>query len=66
MMLPKPIYESIPYLYVVGGVSAITTVDSFISFISGALMGASGVVIMFIRRNYRASLCELDSIKLHR
>lgn len=53
MNMPKPIYETLPVLYVIGGVAAISTVDSFMSFISGILLGASGVMIMFLRRNYR-------------
>lgn len=53
MTMPKPIYESLPMLYVVGGVAAISTVDSFMSFISGVLLGSSGVMIMCLRRDYR-------------
>lgn len=53
MNMPKPIYESLPVLYVIGGVAAITTVDSFMSFISGVLLGCSGIVIMCLRREYR-------------
>ena len=55
MNMPKPIYESLPILYVIGGVAAMSTVDSFMSFISGILLGASGVMIMFLRRDYRKS-----------
>lgn len=55
MNMPKPVYESLPILYVVGGVAAMATVDSFMSFISGILLGSSGVMIMFLRRNYRNS-----------
>ena len=55
MNMPKPIYESLPVLYVVGGVAAISTVDSFMSFISGILLGSSGVMIMCLRREYRRS-----------
>ena len=55
MEIPKPIYESLPILYVVGGVAAISTVDSFMSFISGILLVSSGVIIMFLRRSHRRS-----------
>ncbi len=55
MNMPKPVYESLPLLYVIGGVAAISTVDSFMSFISGILLGSSGVMIMLLRRNYRRS-----------
>ena len=53
MNMPKPIYESLPILYVISGVAAMSTVDSFMSFISGILLGASGVMIMFLRRDFR-------------
>jgi len=53
MKIPKPVYELLPVLYVAGGIAAISTVDSFMSFISGILLGISGVVVMVIRRNYR-------------
>lgn len=53
MHLPKPLYESLPVLYVLAGIAAIVTVDSFMSFISGILMGSSGVMILLLRRNYR-------------
>ena len=55
MMMPKAVYESLPALYVVAGVAAMSTVDSFMSFISGILLGSSGVMIMVLRRNYRQS-----------
>ena len=53
MNMPKPIYESLPILYVIGGIAAISTVDSFMSFISGILLGSSGVMIMCLRRDFR-------------
>jgi len=58
MNMPKPIYESLPILYVIGGVAAISTVDSFMSFISGVLLGSSGIMIMFLRRNHRKSITK--------
>ena len=53
MMIPKPVYELMPVLYVAGGIAAISTVDSFMSFVSGILLGVSGVAVMVVRRNYR-------------
>ena len=53
MNMPKPVYESLPILYVIGGIAAISTVDSFMSFISGILLGSSGVMIMCLRREHR-------------
>lgn len=56
MNMPKPVYESLPILYVIGGIAAISTVDSFMSFVSGILLGSSGVMIMYLRREYRNSV----------
>ena len=53
MTMPKPVYESLPALYVIGGVAAISTIDSFMSFVSGILLGCSGVLILIMRRDYR-------------
>lgn len=65
MHMPKPIYESLPILYVIGGVAAISTVDSFMSFISGILLGSSGVMILYLRRNFRNSESLLQKSKNH-
>ena len=63
MVLPKPVYEFIPTLYVVTGITAMSAVDSFMSFISGILMGGSGIAIMCLRRNYRAKNEELEKVR---
>ena len=55
-MLPKPVYELLPALYVLGGIAAMSTVESYLSFISGLLMGIAGVAVLLLRRNYRAKL----------
>lgn len=53
MRLPKFIYESYPVLYILGGIAAMLLVDSDVSFLSGLILGIGGVVILFMRRNYR-------------
>lgn len=63
MKLPKPVYESIPALYVLTGIIAISGIDSFMSFISGILMGGSGIAIMCLRRNHRIKR-ELEQIHI--
>lgn len=55
MRLPKSIYEVYPVLYVISGICAMSLVDSFMSFLSGLLLGFGGVGILFLRRNYRAT-----------
>ena len=63
MNLPKPVYESIPALYVITGITAMSVVDSFMTFISGVLMGGCGVAIMCLRRNYRIENEPIERFK---
>lgn len=55
MRLPRPIYESLPVAYVVGGIAAMLPGSTSLCFSCGLLLCLSGLVIMFIRRNYRAT-----------
>jgi len=52
--LPKIIYESYPVLYILGGITTMWLDSSGIAFASGLLLGLSGTIILFLRRNYRA------------
>ncbi len=52
-MIPKPIYEILPIIYVVGGILAMTSVRSLTSFISGLAIGVAGLSILWMRRKYR-------------
>ncbi len=58
-MLAKPVYETLPVLYIAGGVAAVSTVSSFMAIVSGALLAGSGFVILFLRRKNRTSHCRL-------
>lgn len=55
MRIPKLIYECYPVLYIVMGILAITTVESFVSLLSGIVLALGGIAILFIRRNYRVA-----------
>jgi hypothetical protein len=55
MRLPKSIYESYPVLYIIAGICAMSLVDSPVSFLSGLILGAGGISILFLRRNYRTT-----------
>lgn len=55
MRLPKFVYEIYPWLYVLGGSSAITLSDKTLALASGLVLTVSGVVILFLRRNYRST-----------
>ncbi|MFO8024632.1 hypothetical protein [Thiohalophilus sp.] len=52
-MLPKPIYEILPYFYVCCGIAAMLLLDSLMSFVCGLLMSVTGVLVMWLRRNHR-------------
>ncbi len=55
MRLPKLVYEVYPWLYVLGGAAAITLSDKTMALASGLVLLVSGVVILFVRRNYRST-----------
>ena len=54
MRLPKLIYECYPVLYILSGIATMSTVHSTVAFCSGLILGLSGTMILFLRRNYRA------------
>lgn len=63
MRLPKIIYEGYPILYVIGGIAAMSMVDSYLCVLSGFVLGAGGIAILFMRRNYRiikANLAQMS------
>ena len=53
MRLPKFLYELYPALYVIGGIAAISLVDSYVAQLSGIILATGGIAIMLMRRNYR-------------
>lgn len=52
-MIPKPIYELLPYLYVVSGTIAMLSELPLIGTLSGAALGMTGLLIIVKRREYR-------------
>lgn len=54
MQLPKIIYEAYPVLYILGGITTMCLVSSGVAFACGLVLGLSGTIILFLRRNYRA------------
>ena len=62
MWLPKPIYESLPYALILGGVALST--GSYLSdlqwlqsalLVGGSLIAVAGLVLLLKRRDYRLS-----------
>lgn len=60
MRLPKLIYELYPVIYILIGIGAMSMNDSFIAYCSGLTLGLSGIIILLLRRNYRAIRRHLE------
>ena len=55
MTIPKPIYETLPVLYVIAGIATIISTNDPVALGSGLLLAFAGLLILVIRRNYRAA-----------
>lgn len=54
-MIPAPLYESLPVLYVAGGIFAITALETLVATLSGTLLIMAGLMILYMRSIYRFS-----------
>lgn len=52
-MIPRPIYEALPFLYTGLGLASIMKIELVSGRISGALLFAAGVIIFTLRKEYR-------------
>lgn len=55
MVIPRPVYEILPVIYVGGGIACIGISTSTGALISSLLLAITGLLILIIRRNYRAA-----------
>ena len=55
-LLPRRLYELLPYLYILTGVVCAALIDSTIVLISSILLIIAGVFIFLMRRSFRKSL----------
>lgn len=53
--LPKPVYEALPLLYLLAAIALVAMVDSPWIFLSSALFGAAGVIVLGMRLSNRRS-----------
>lgn len=53
-MLPRTIYEILPFIYFPTGLAAIANLDTALGRISGALLLSAGVAIFTMRKLYRS------------
>jgi len=70
MWLARPVYESLPYLYALGGVALmcaswfVKAFWSLLLLVAGGAALLAGLVIWLKRRDYRAQQAEYDSRSL--
>jgi len=62
MLIPGPLYEALPAVYVSGGIVTAIAVESFLAMISGLSLGFAGVLIYILRRNYRMQRLSKQTI----
>jgi len=53
MRLPRPIYESIPVIYIAGGLVSLILIEAPFSVISAALFGCASWMVWRMRKDYR-------------
>ena len=64
-MLPKMIYELLPYLYLSIGVGSGVTISSTLVFIASALLMTAGVLVLAMRFSYRREIRRKKHSHLH-
>jgi hypothetical protein len=55
-MLPRSLYELLPFLYILTGIVCAALIDSTIVLISSMLLVIAGVFVLLMRRSFRKSL----------
>ena len=53
MILPKPVYEALPYLYVSFGLLALVMIESGVRYIPGAMLIVAGLIVLHLRFDSR-------------
>ena len=52
--LPKPLYEGLPAVYVLGGLSSAFWSDNLMGVAAGVLLAVAGLHVRLVRKRYRA------------
>jgi hypothetical protein len=63
-MLPRQLYELLPYFYILTGVVCAVLIDSTIVLISSMLLIVTGVFVLLMRRNFRKSLNQRFELRM--
>lgn len=51
--LPRPVYEALPVVYLAAAIALVVLVESPLIFLSSALFGGAGVVVLWMRMRHR-------------
>jgi hypothetical protein len=51
--LPRPVYEALPIVYLALAILLVVLVESKVIFVSSALFGAAGVLVLWMRMKHR-------------
>ncbi len=57
-MLPRQLYELLPFIYIFTGILCAVLIDSTIVLISSLLLIVTGVFVLLMRRNFRKALSQ--------
>jgi len=52
-MIPQPIYEILPYLYMLAGLIALFSLDNILGKLCGAILIIAGVIVQQVRARVR-------------
>jgi len=59
---PKWLYETLPYVYIVGGIGTTAILQNVVATISGVLLLSAGALVLTMRHNYRAGSREKEKV----
>ena len=63
-MLPRQLYELLPFFYILTGVVCAVLIDSTIVLISSMLLIVTGIFVLIMRRNFRKSLNQRFELRM--
>ena len=66
MVLPKPVYESMPYAYLLAGAAALVLIDSAGKYLPAVIFVATAVWVLRIRHHYRQEQADQEEAKARR
>jgi hypothetical protein len=61
-MLPRRLYEFLPYLYILTGIVSTSLIDSAIVLLSSMLLIMTGLFILYLRTNFRRYTDDDDKV----